>query len=108
MKKTKTNLFIKVLSILFFVYISLYIALESGYYETKISKKTSITAESIEKFEQDIKDGKPIDLETYTYNETKDYSNNTTDVAIYLGEKVEKFMSTGISDVFNVIKTLFT
>ncbi len=108
MKKKKTNLFFKILGLLFFVYISLYIALESGYYETKVTKKTSMTEESIKKFEQDIKEGKPIDLESYTYNEVKDYSNNTTDMAVYIGKKVEKFMSTGITDIFDIIKTLFT
>lgn len=108
MKKKKTNWFLRTLGILFFIYISLYIALESGYYETKVATKTSLTEESIKKFEQDIKEGKPIDLESYTYDEKKDYSNNTTDVAIFLSEKVEKFMSTGITDFFDVIKTLFT
>lgn len=108
MNKKKTNWFLRTLTILFFIYVSLYIALESGYYEAKIANKTALTEESIKKFEDDIKNGNPIDLDSYTYNESKDYSNNTTDLAIFLSEKVEKFMSSGITDFFNIIKTLFT
>lgn len=108
MKKKDTNWFLKTLGILFLVFVSLYIALESGYYEAKIAKKTAMTEESIKQFEQDIKEGKPIDLENYVYEEHQDYSNNTTDIAIFVGEKVEKFMSSGINDVFNIIKSLLT
>lgn len=107
-KKKNTNWFLKTLSLLFLLFISLYIALESGYYEAKAAKKTAMTEESIQKFEADIKEGKPIDLESYTYETTKDYSNNTTDAAIFIGSKVEKFMSTGINDFFDLLKSLVT
>lgn len=107
-KKKNNNWFMKTLGLLFLIFISLYIALESGYYEAKAAKKTAMTKESIEKFEADIKEGKPIDLESYTYETAKDYSNNTTDAAIFLGNQVEKFMSTGINDFFNLLKSLVT
>lgn len=107
-KKNKPNWFFRTLNLLFFVFISLYIALESGYYESKMAKKTAMTEESIKKFEQDIKDNKPIDLKDYTFENHKDYGNNTTDLAIFIGGKVEKFMSSGINDLFNVLKSLVT
>lgn len=107
-KKEKPNWFFRTLSILFLIFISLYIALESGYYESKIAKKTAMTEESIKQFEQDIKENKPIDLNDYNYEEHKDYRNNTTDAAIYIGEKVEKFMSSGINDLFSILKSLVT
>ncbi len=107
-KKKDKNLFFKLLSLLFLIFVSLTIALESGYYEAKMAKKTAMTEESVKKFEQDIKEGKPIDINSYVYEEHNDYSNNTTDAAIFIGEQVEKFMAEGISDVFDVIKSLFT
>ena len=67
-----------------------------------------MTEESIKKFEQDIKEGNPIDVNSYTYNEYKDYSNNTTDAAIFIGSKVESFMSNGITEIFDIVKSLFT
>lgn len=108
MKKQEKSPFFKILSLLFLVFISLYIALESGYYEAKVSKKTAMTEESIKKFEEDIKNGNPIDVNSYTYEEHKDYSNNTTDAAIFIGSKVESFMSSGITEVFDIVKSLFT
>lgn len=108
MKKKKPNWFLRTLNILFFIFISLYIALESGYYESKIAKKTAMTEESIKQFEQDIKDNKPIDINNYTYETHKDYGNNTTDAAIFIGDKVEKFMSTGIDEIFTFLKSLVT
>lgn len=107
-KKQKPNWFFRTLNILFFVFISLYIALESGYYESKVAKKTAMTEESIKKFEQDIKEGKPIDLDSYKFEEHKDYGNNTTDAAIFIGKKVEKLMSSGINDLFNLLKSFVT
>lgn len=106
--KKEKNWFFKTLSLLFLIFVSLYIALESGYYEAKVAKKTALTEESIKKFESDVKEGKAIDINSYVYDEYKDYSNHTTDAAIFIGEKVEKFMSTGINDLFNMVKSLFT
>lgn len=108
MKKREKSPFFKLLSALFLIFISLYIALESGYYEAKMTKKTAMTEESIKKFEQDIKEGNPIDVNSYVYDEHKDYSNNTTDAAIFIGSKVESFMSNGITEIFEIVKSFFT
>ncbi len=108
MKKKEKNPFFKILSLLFLLFVSLYIALESGYYEAKLTKKTAMTEESIQKFEEDIKNGNPIDVNSYVFEEHKDYSNNTTDVAIFIGSKVESFMSSGITEIFEIVKSLFT
>ena len=105
-RRVGSNYFMKILGVLFLVFISLYIALESGYYEAKTRKRTEVTEESIRKFEQDIKDGKEVDVEKYIVDEKKDYSNKTTDMAIYIGDKVEKFMATGISDLLEIVKAL--
>ncbi len=107
-KKQRPNWFFRTLNLLFLIFISLYIALQSGYYESKVAKKTAMTEESIKQFEQDVKDGKSIDLNDYVFEEKKDYSNNTTDAAIFIGGKVENFMSSGISDLFDLLKSLVT
>ncbi len=108
MKKKDKNYFMRLLSFLFLIFISLYIALESGYYEAKVSKKTAMTEESIQKFEKDVKEGNPIDVNTYIFEEKNDYSNHTTDAAVFIGAKVEGFMSKGITEIFGVVKSLFS
>ena len=107
-KKQKPNWFFRTISLLFLVFICLYVTLETGYYESKVAKKTAMTEESIKKFEEDIKNNKPIDLDDYTFLEKKDYGNNTTDAAIFIGSKVEKIMSSGINDFFDLLKSLVT
>ena len=114
-KKQRPNWFFRTLNLLFLIFISLYIALQSGYYESKVAKKTAMTEESIKQFEQDVKDGKSIDQneelenkEENVFEEKKDYSNNTTDAAIFIGGKIENFMSSGISDLFDLLKSLVT
>ena len=44
-KKDKPNWFFRTLTLLFLIFISLFAALESGYYESKIAKKTAMTEE---------------------------------------------------------------
>ena len=71
MKKKKTSILWKFFCLLLLAFIVLYIALESGYYETKMSKKTAMTNESIKKFEMDVKEGKQIDFKF----SARDYRN---------------------------------
>ena len=54
MKKKKHNPVLTILFILFIVYISLFIAGESGYYENKVNEKIVLTNENIKKFEDDV------------------------------------------------------
>jgi hypothetical protein len=107
-KKNKPNWFLRILNILFLIFIVLLLANKNGYYESKVSKKAILTEESIKQFESDIKENKPIDINDYMVEEEKDYSNKTTDAGIFISSKVEKIMSTGITDVFNMLKKLFS
>ena len=43
----------------------LYFGQATGYYEYKNNQKTTLTEESIKRFEQDIKDGKDINVSNY-------------------------------------------
>jgi YbbR domain-containing protein len=107
-KKNRPNWFLRILYFLFLIFIVLLLANKNGYYESKVAKKATMTEESIKQFEQDIKDNKPIDINDYTTYEVVDYHNTTTDIAIFISENVEKLMSTGLTDLFDVLKRLFT
>ena len=76
-KAKKRNQFFKwSLILLLMTFITLYISQATGYYEYEQSRKTAFTEEQIRKFEQDVKDGKEIDINTYLENTNKDYQNN--------------------------------
>ena len=105
--KKKSNLFFKVLSLLFFVFIALYIALESGYYETKIEKEVSLTNEKIKAFEEDVKNNEIINLDSYLEKKEVDYSNSVSRFGNKLTNTLAKTITRGLSGVFDIVKTLF-
>ena len=106
-KKQPSRHFFRILGILFFVFIVLYISIECGYYETKLSKKSTLTKENIAKFEQDVKNGKVVDIDSYTIRENVDYSNNVTKVGTAISESVNAVMTEGLGTAVNFLKKLF-
>ncbi|MBQ4583582.1 MAG: hypothetical protein IJA94_01645 [Bacilli bacterium] len=105
--KKKNNLFFKLLSLLFFVFIALYIALESGYYETKIDKEVNLTNEKIKAFEEDVKNNKVINLDSYLKKKEVDYSNSISRFGNKITNTLAKTLTKGLSGIFDIIKTLF-
>jgi len=107
-KKNPSRHFFRILGLLFLIYIVLYISIECGYYETKLSKKSALTNDKIVEFEQDIKEGKIVDINNYTIEENIDYSNNVTKIGTAISENVNKAMTEGLGSAIEVIKKLFT
>lgn len=83
------KVFYIILSILFIIFLIIFISTNSGYYEYKNNQKTIFTEEKIKEFEKDIKEGKNIKINNYLKDDSKNYSNRLTD----LGD--------GISDLIN-------
>ncbi len=89
--------------VMFLIFLTLYISQASGYYEYEISKKSTFTTEQIKKFEQDIKDGKNIDIQEYMENTNKNYQNKLSKMALSLSETISKYTKLGIEKFFSVI-----
>lgn len=107
MKKKKSNWFLRMLTILFIIFIFLFIMSESGYYEAKVSRSVALTNEAIQQFELDVLNGNIVDINSYMGKENYDYSNSLTKTADKLSSVMEKFLSEGFTDVWEVIKVLF-
>lgn len=105
--KKKGNWFIRLMFVLFVVFLGLYIASVSGYYETQVGNKVALTEDAIRDFEQDVLDGKTVDINTYLKEDNKDYSNNFTDMGDKFSESVQKILTDGIGGVWDAIKVLF-
>lgn len=88
---------------MFLIFLTLYISQATGYYEYELSKKASFTEEQIQKFEQDIKDGKEIDVKEYITNTNNDYQNKLSSKALSVSETITKYMKLGIEKVFSAI-----
>lgn len=100
-KVTKRNKVFKwTMFFLLITFITLYISQATGYYEYQQSRKASFTAEQIKQFEQDVKDGKPIDITTYLQNTNKNYQNNISKVGLDISEAISKYTKISIEKIF--------
>ncbi len=107
MKKRKANIFFRILFLLFFVYVSLIIAYQSGYYETKMAKKVSITKEAMEKFEEDVRDGEVVDVKDYLVHDDVDYRNSVTKVGNKISGFISDIITKGLEGMVDGLKGLF-
>lgn len=103
----KKNIFVKLIIVLFIIYLGLYISSVSGYYEVKLNKKVALTNEKIEEFEQDVLEGKIVDINTYLENDTHDYSNVFTKGGERVSEAVIKLLTKGFKGTWDALKILF-
>ena len=108
MQKKNYNLFWWILSISFILFVSLVIAYDSGYYEANISRKSKITNEKIREFEQDVKQGKDIDIKDYVESDFIDYSSPMSKVGAKLSSTIDDFMNNSFTNFFSFVSRLFT
>ena len=85
------NTFIKiiVLSLVVF-FLVLVFAEKSGYLKTKEEKTKVLTEEQIELFENDIVQGKSVDINDYVVDNNKDYTNEVSNNFYRVSLKLEK------------------
>ena len=101
MKNKKTNKIMKIIFFLCFIsYLTFYIAGQSGYYEYSERKKMTFTKEQIEQFEEDIKNGKNIDIKEYIKNTNKNYQNKISKATLGISENISKYTKKGINTLF--------
>ncbi len=88
-KKAIVRIIVGTLIITFLI---LYVAQGTGYYEVKNNSKARLTEDALKRYEQDIKDGKQIDLNNYM-EEEKIYTNNITKLTSNVSRGIEKGMN---------------
>ena len=103
MEKKKTNIFLKMLVVMFIIFMGLFI----GYYEATLNNKVVLTDQNIQKFEEDVLNGEVIDVNSYILEDKKNYENKFTNAGDKFSEVVESFVTDGLKGVFDCLKTLF-
>ena len=92
-KKTK-KLFRYITSILFATFMALYLSQSAGYIEYENRKKVELTEKQIEKFEKDVKEGNPVDIDKYLKTNNKNYQNNLSKFGLkiseFTGDKIKR------------------
>lgn len=106
-KKKKGSIIIKILGGLFVIYIALFIANMSGYYESKIRDQVVVTDKGIKEFEEKVKNGEEIDITSFLKNDREDYSNNVSNLGEKVTSGVENIVVDGIEILGDIIKSLF-
>lgn len=87
-----SKIFYGILLFLFIIFITIYGASKSGYYEYENRKHSELTEEKMLEFEKDLAEGKNVSLKDYLKEETVNYDNKITEI----GSNLSNFMSDGI------------
>ena len=85
------------------IFLFLYFLEFSGYYEYNLQNKKNLTEVQMAQFEQDIKDGKDIDLNSYLEENTVDYSNSLTRKTSEINIRLNDYLKVFLSNMFNVL-----
>lgn len=88
------------------IFLTLYFSQLTGYYEFKNYEKMSMTQEQIKQFEQDIKDGKEVDIKNYVVNTSKDYQNTFSKVGLDLSTGISGIVESSVVKIFGTIAGL--
>lgn len=83
--------------LLLITYLALFFTNAAGYYEYKNYDKMTLTNEQIKKFEQDVKNGKNIDIEEYLVKEQTIKNNKLAS----FGKKTSITISSTLSKVIS-------
>ena len=89
--------------ILFMVFFTLVFMSTNGYYEQRMNKKLALTNDAIQRFEQDISEGKEIDINNYVDAKEPDYNNRVSNLGIEVSKQINNVFSKGISLLFKSI-----
>lgn len=110
MKKVKlrTKIFRISFIILFAVYLTVYVSNKYGYYEYQKHEQVTLTNEQIKKFEQDVKDGKQIDIENYVGEVNKNYQTKLSQAGLNVSNTLSKIVKTGVDGFFKYVDSVVT
>lgn len=101
--KIYNNIF-KFFFIVFLVsFITLYISNETGYFEYQQRQNVILTEEKIKQFEEDVKNGVNMDLDSYLESTKKNYNNKTSRLGLFLSNKIGEYAKKGLETTFKVL-----
>ena len=102
----KHNFFKTIFILVFLLFLALFIASKTGYYEKSVKDKTYLTNKKLKEFEKDISEGKNVDAKDYFPKEV-DYSNIFTKSANNISNKIGLVVNYKAKNIWDFIKTLF-
>lgn len=87
----------------FVIFLTLYFSQLTGYYEFKNYQKMTMTQDQIAQFEQDVRDGKEVDIKNYVVDTKKDYQNKFSNTGLKLSTGISSFVKKSVIKIFGTI-----
>ena len=102
-KKIIYKIFRKMFLAIFIAFTVLYFSQATGYYEYQLHEKVVLNQEKIKQFEQDIKDGKNINVDDYVTEEVANYGNNVSKLGLNISKGIGDTIKESMNSVFKYI-----
>ena len=102
-KSKKNNLFKFIFMIFLFSFLVVYFSEMTGYYEYQNHKKTTLTEEQIRKFEEDVSNGKQVDISNYLIADKVHYNNKLSKLTSKLSDGISSVVESGVRQTFKLL-----
>ena len=107
-KKIITKIFWKFFLVLLIGFTAIYISEATGYYEFEQHNKKVLTEEKIKQFEEDVANGKNIDINDYVVTNEQNYETKLSKFGDKMSNKVEKFVVDGLNNTFKFLNSVLS
>ena len=104
--KNKNKIFKFIFYLFFTSFLVIYFSELTGYYEYHNYQKKELTQQQIKKYEEDIKNGKEVDINEYLVVDTRKYNNNLSKFASKLSDNISNIVNSGVEYTFKYISKL--
>jgi len=105
-RKLYTKIFRFCFTLSLLTFLALYFSQATGYYDYKEHKKVILTNEQIKKFEEDVANGKNLDIEEYLINTNKNYQTKMSKMGLKISEIIGEYARNGIESTFKILNNL--
>lgn len=107
MKKSKKYRVCRFIFMVFFIsFLVVYFSELTGYYEYQNYKQATLTKEQIKKFEEDVANGKEVDITKYLAIEDKKYDNTLSKLTSDLSSGISDIVKNGVENTFKYLSKL--
>lgn len=107
-KKIITKIFWKFFLILLVGFTAIYISEATGYYEFEQYNKKILTEEKIKQFEEDVANGKNIDINDYVVIKEQNYETKLSKMGDKISTRIEKFVVDGLNNTFKFLNDVLS
>jgi hypothetical protein len=92
---------------LLIIFLVLYISQSTGYYEFEQHRRVALTESKIKQFEQDIQEGKNIDVSHYLDDVYRNYNNKVSTSGLKFSKNIADSFNKVMGGIFKIIEKLF-